>query len=123
MWIARKTSEIREADDFASRVGVVSVGGGTPAVVTEGELRSVELIKTGGAVYLPRAGEEVLLERTGDNEQIVLGVLEKPLPSGVAAGEIYISNGSGALVHIKNDGSVHIRGNLMINGMPYVPAV
>lgn len=134
MWIAKKTAQMGDGDEGCS-VGVVSVGGLRPAVVTDGEARGAELMAFGGSVYVPRAGDEVLLERTAQGEKIVLGRISSDCPEGVEAGELVISvPGSGGRIHIKRNGDIElsgrivltgrtdINGTLIINGVPYIPA-
>lgn len=133
MWISRKTSEIDAGNNYGGRIGVVSVGGKNPAVITDGEARNAELVTSGGSVYLAKAGDEVFLERTPDGDTVVVGHILKTIPEGVSEGEVYIE-ASGGSIHIKNSGEIVISGNivlngrtdidgvLMINGTPYVPA-
>lgn len=133
MWIGKKTAQIGP-EDRGPAVGVVSLGGARPGVVTDGEVRNARLLTAGGGMYVPRAGDQVLMERSGDGESVVLGLLAEA-PEGVEPGEIFISTGGGGWIHIKNDGGValsgrisltgttEVLGTLLINGAPYIPSV
>lgn len=135
MWIAKKTAQMGGGDE-GSCVGTVSVGGVRPAVVTDGEVRGTELIALGGSVYVPRAGDEVLLETTNQGEKLVLGRVLSEGADGVSEGELVlcVPGGTGKIV-FKNNGEIEISGNivltgstningtLMINGAPYIPMV
>lgn len=135
MWIAKKTAQMGGGDE-GSCVGTVSVGGVRPAVVTDGEVRGTELIALGGSVYVPRAGDEVLLETTNQGEKLVLGRVLSEGANGVSEGELVlcVPEGNGKIV-FKNNGEIEISGNivltgstningtLMINGAPYIPMV
>ena len=133
MWIGKKTAQIGP-EPQGPAVGVVSLGGASPGVVTDGETRNTRLLTAGGAVYVPKAGDQVLMERTGDGDSVVLGLLSQEAPEGVGPGEIFISAGSGGWIHIKSDGGIalsgrlsltgttEIQGTLLINGIPYIPA-
>lgn len=132
MWLSRKTSEISDPGGLGSQAGIVSVGGKKPAVVSDGETRSAEIVSPGGVVYIPRVGDEVLLERTCDDERVIIGKFTGAVPDGISEGEIYISTGSGGAIHMKNNGDIEISGTvrltgrteingvLTVNGRPYV---
>lgn len=133
MWIAKKTAQIGVGAG-GSDIGVVSVGGLRPAVVTDGEVRGAQLLAMGGALYVPKVGDEVLLERTNQEEKLVIGRVASESPEGVEAGELVIClPKGGGRIHIKNGGEIEIsgeitlkgttnvEGTLLINGAPYVP--
>jgi hypothetical protein len=133
MWISQRASEIQEAGSFANAVGLVTVEGAEPAVVTDGESRSAELACPGGVLYIPKIGDEVLLERTCDEERIILGRIPSSIPGVREAGEIYLSTGGGSAIRVRANGdvelsgkvlltgSVQIEGSLLIDGKAYMP--
>lgn len=123
MWLAKKTSEIDDLHSFGSQVGVVSVGGRNPAVVSDGETRNAEIVSAGGVVYIPRVGDEVLLERTRDDERIIIGRLTSGVPEGLSEGEIYISTSGGGVIHIKNNGAIEISGTVCLTGRTEINGV
>lgn len=130
MWLAEK-SMAKSCEDEGGVVGVVTIGGERPSVLAEGEMRNAELLQS-GAVRLPKTGDEVLLFRTADGDNIVLGRVGGDVPDGAENGECFVMNG-GSCIRVKNSGeillsgnirltgTVNIDGTLLINGAPYVP--
>lgn len=130
MWLAEKTAA-KDTDRGECLVGVVTIGGERPSVLCEGELRSAELLQ-GGAVRLPKTGDELLLVRTSDGDCVAVGRVGGALPDGAENGEIVMTNGASSLIvkstgeivlsgDISLNGSVKIDGTLLINGEAYVP--
>lgn len=115
MWISRKTSEINDGSIYGGQIGVVSVGGRSPAVLTDGETRTAQLLDN-GILYVPKLGDEVLLEKTRDGETVVVGKLSGSVPAGVSDGEICLEARKGSSIHIKNDGSIVISGDIVLTG-------
>lgn len=134
MWLSEKTVERDRGTAGGCIVGCVSIGGVKPSVIADGEQRSAELI-CGGVVYVPKAGDEVLMTRDCEGGYFVLGLVAQSLPDIAAKGEVYITNGSGGHVRVRSDGVVElsgpilmtgrteIEGELLINGEPYVRPV
>ena len=130
MWLSERTAA-RDPDRGECMVGVVTIGGARPSVLCEGELRSTELLH-GGALRLPRTGDELLVVRTGDGDCVALGRVGGTVTDGCENGEVLLTNGGGS-VKIKNSGeiilsgditltgTVKINGTLLINGQAYVP--
>ena len=131
MWLSEKKGA-REQDVDSTAVGIVTVGGAQPSVLVEGEIRNADLLCC-GAVRLPKAGDEVVLLRSGDGESVAIGKVGVTPPAGVENGEVYITTGSGGVIRLKNSGeieltgtvalkgTVNIEGRLIINGVPYSP--
>ena len=71
MWLAEK-KQSQDFDFCGGAVGIVTIGGAKPSVLVEGELRNADLVCS-GAVRLPKAGDEVLLIRSLDGENVVVG--------------------------------------------------
>lgn len=73
-----------------------------------------------GLVCLPSPGDQVLvLPQEGDVEQgvIVGGAFStKQMPPQAAEGEFWIVHKSGSFLKLSNDGSVHINGDLHVQG-------
>ncbi len=124
MWLSERTAA-RDPDRGECMVGVVTIGGARPSVLCGGEPRSTELLH-GGALRLPRTGDELLVVRTGDGDCVALGRVGGTVTDGCENGEVLLTNGGGS-VKIKNSGditltgTVKINGTLLINGQAYVP--
>lgn len=133
MWVAKRTTERTERGEPGCMVGRVTVGGRKPCVLTQGESRSAEVVACGGGLYLPKVGDEVLVGRTADGENIVIGRIAEDNESGTSSGEVYITTDGGGTVFIRKNGEIelcgtirltgptYINGALVINGQAYVP--
>ena len=120
MWLSRKAAEMDLGNSSPCKIGFVSIGGALPAIVTDGEVRSVHLAKLGGAVYVPRAGDEVVSISTSDGDEIIVGVLSGNVAAGRSEGDVLISNGNEAFICLRNDGVIELSGEVRLNGSLYV---
>ena len=107
--------ERREWPAGMALTGPVTLPGDSAGVYLEGERRGVAVYAPGGYHWVPAAGDEVLVLKTGERG-------EKPCAVGVAAGgqgllpgEVLISAGSCA-IKLGVDGKVSITGDLTVNG-------
>ncbi|MEG0777253.1 MAG: hypothetical protein RR227_01740 [Oscillospiraceae bacterium] len=116
MWLSQKAA----SQDFGtygdSVVGYVTVGGARPCVLTEGEVRNAELVSCGGAVLLPKTGDEVLLTRSVEGESFVVGTVVGGLPADILEDEVFITAGKGSTIRIKQNGEIELSGNIVLNG-------
>lgn len=109
MWLSEKMGTSAPQTP-AAELGVVSVGGMTPAVVTDGELRQLRLICPGGYAWRPAVHQQVALWR--GEEDCILGVMER---QDLQPGEIVISTGSAA-IRLSADGRIDLVGEVYVNG-------
>ncbi|MEF9970893.1 MAG: hypothetical protein RR731_01105 [Oscillospiraceae bacterium] len=115
MWISKKVSgEALGGGDCA--VGLVTIGGVSPCVLTEGEARNGEIVSCGGALRLPKTGEQVLLARSADGESLVIGRVDGAVPEGMAPGEVYITTGGSSFIRLKNSGEIELSGPVSLRG-------
>ncbi len=114
MWLSEK-SNTRDYDFCGGTVGIVTIGGKRPSVLVEGEVRNADIVCS-GAVQVPKAGDEVLLIRSPDGENIAVGKIGGALPSELENGEIFISTGSGGAIRLKNNGEIELVGTVVIKG-------
>lgn len=120
MWVAKKTSEKGEQATSGCMVGRVTVGGKKPCVLTQGESRDAEIVNCGGGLYLPKVGDEVLIGRTADGENIVIGKIAEGSKDGVGNGEIYITTEGGGTVYIRKNGEIELCGTIRLSGPTYI---
>ena len=121
MWLSR---QMRSAPPTADAdLGVTTIAGDSVGVMTRGEVRSLPVYGPGGYVWLPENGAAVLVIKggPGGEEQCVTGMRQPESPAGMAPGEVYLYGPGGNSVYLRKNGNVEIRGQLMINGMPYLP--
>lgn len=131
MWLSEKKQNL-DNDFCSSTVGVVTIGGAKPSVLVEGELRNADIICS-GALRLPKTGDEVLLIRSLDGENVIVGKIGGTIPGELESGEVYITSGNGGAIRLKNNGeieligmvkikgTVNIEGSLLINGIAVSP--
>ncbi len=120
MWLSKKTIEAGGEKKSECKTGIVTIGGQTPCVMTEGEIRNAQRLNCGSA-YIPAAGDTVLLIKTEDGECIVAGRPEGQVPNGAEAGEVYITNKTGnAFICLKNTGEILISGKMQVQGEVYI---
>ncbi len=130
MWLAKKAAGRVPAQNGGCSIGMVTIGGAKPSVFTEGEIRNAEIASM-GCMSLPKIGDEVLVFRSSEGDNIVAGRLGQEIPKGAAEGEVYITTANGKIqikktgeiiiegVKLLLKGSTEIVGPLVINGMAY----
>ena len=114
MWLSKKMAEPAEAADSAEE-GIVSVSGGAPAVVTDGELRDMVVVSPGGYQWQPTVSERVVVLR---NPARILGAEQETCR--LQPGEVRIYS-QGAAIVLGNDGSIRLDGDIYINGERWDP--
>lgn len=121
MWLSRQMRSVPPTAD--ADLGVTTIAGDRVGVVTRGEVRALPVYGPGGYVWLPENGNGVLVVKggPGGEEQCVTGMLQKNPPKGMLPGEVYVYGPAENSIYLKRDGSVEIRGQLVINGEPYAP--
>ena len=114
MWLSEKKDGHTTGLGSAA-VGIVTIGGIKPSILVEGEVRNAELMCSAGG-FVPKAGDEVLLIRSGDGESIAVGKVGAVAPSEIENGEVYITNGRGGVIRLKNNGEIELSGTVIIRG-------
>ena len=115
MFLGKRERQERPAG--MALTGPVTLPGDSAGVYLEGERRGVAVYAPGGYHWVPAAGDEVLVLKTGERG-------EKPCAVGVSAGgqgllpgEVLITAGV-ASIKLGLDGKVSVTGNLTVNGIP-----
>lgn len=108
MWIGKKVAQTKEKQ-ASGQLGVVTVGGDTPAVSTDGEQRQLQVACPGGFWWRPSSEDSVLLV-----EGAVAGCFAD-CPKSLSAGEIYLEGG-GASIYFKSSGRIELTGSIYVNG-------
>ena len=121
MWLAKQAALSDRERQGAVTTGEVTISGESPGAKAAGELRELELAAPEGICWKPRAGQQMLLLHADDGSELAAGVLGQAAPADLAPGELLLTSAGGAVLRLKNDGSIRITGALYINGMPYVP--
>lgn len=132
MWLSKQTKP--GAATSGADLGVTSIPGERAGVVTRGEVRDLPVYGPGGYAWRPAAGEAVLVIKggTGGEESCVAGARQTDAPKELLPGEVYI-HAKGGGIYLKNDGTVELRGHIVlkgqvdvegalrVNGEPYKP--
>lgn len=113
-WLSRRVASERAERQLAAE-GVVSIGGGEPAVVTDGETRGAAVIAPGGYHWQPETAQRVLVLR-GARES-VLGV--ESAGASLAPGEVEIT-AHGASIRLLRGGRIELTGAVTVNGKELV---
>ncbi|MDO4815177.1 MAG: hypothetical protein Q4A83_01045 [Bacillota bacterium] len=112
MWL----DDINRRDrELTASSGRLSIGGALPAAETDSEHRDMCIVRAGGVLRIPAAGEKQLVLACDNGEYALLGRTDGEIPPGMEAGEIYIETENAAVL-IMNNGKIKIRGELEISG-------
>ena len=121
MWLSK---QMRSAPPTADAdLGVTTIAGDSVGVVTRGEVRALPVYGPGGYLWQPENGTAVLVIKggPGGEEQCVAGMRQKTVPEGMLPGEVYLYGPGGNSIYLRKDGTVDIRGTLVVNGKAYKP--
>lgn len=113
MWLSKQAAQ-QARQTPAVDVGVVSIAGTSPAVITDGETRNLAVFGPGGYAWRPSAGDQVLVLKAGATDAVA-GV--KLTQAALLPGEIRISTGAASL-RLLPDGTVALTGSVTVNGRP-----
>ncbi len=115
MWLSKRVMVEQNAEDPAT-LGTVSIGGRSPAVVTDAEKRQAKVISPGGYCWNPAATDCVLVVK--GNELYVAGMPQSGT-QGLKAGEVMLFS-KNASVKLTNDGEIYLTGDVYVQGDLYV---
>ena len=115
MWLSKRVMVEQNAEDPAT-LGTVSIGGKSPAVVTDAEKRQAKVISPGGYCWNPAATDCVLVVK--GNELYVAGMPQNGT-QGLKSGEVMLFS-RGASVKVANDGKIFLTGDVYVQGDLYV---
>lgn len=121
MWLSKKLTAYRNAEQEGTMadMGVTTIGGASASVMTRGEQRDLEVFAPGGVVWQPRSGDTVLVIKGGVGCQercVVAADTAGAAPEDMEPGELFLYSAGGASLHLKNDGSIAVTGNVSVEG-------
>ena len=109
MWLSyRKNNNIEK-----NETGHVTIPGVYGAVLAEAELRDCLLLAPGGYFWSPDYGDRVMISRAG-SETVISGLLDSDMQ--IKPGEVLIKSKGGSAIYLKNDGTIVIQGDVIVNG-------
>ncbi len=107
MWLSEK----RKTTYSEICSGIVTIGGETAAVMTDCEKRGASVCSPGGYIWRPCENDKVIVMKNGD---AILGIMREN--DDTQPGEVRIFSAGGAEIILKNDGTIHITGDVYIDG-------
>lgn len=126
MWLSKQLSSPVGEKGTALNTGRVTIAGEHAAVMLEGERRELAIACPGGVRWTPKAGDDVLVLRSDEGEQYIIGLAGEAegLPDSgdmlLKSGECSILVGSGG---ISISGDVRIEGSLSVGGTDILAAI
>lgn len=120
MWLGQKLRGQKE-EAGAGELGIVTIEGEAPAVLSRAEERALPVLAPGGYCWRPCSGETVLVLKGGalGAERYLAGRVQQETDE-LQPGEVCITSG-GASIRLRADGRIELRGELLINGVAYAP--
>ena len=113
MWL----SEIRKTrSNTAASHGSITIGGYEAAVMTDTERRNVEICMPGGYLWIPQQGKNVISIESENAGQCILGYTDVESGDDMQPGEVRITSSGGAVIVLKNDGKILLKGDIQIDG-------
>ncbi len=109
MWLSYRKNRSAEKNEM----GAVTIPGEGGAVLSGAELRDCLVLAPGGYYWSPDYGNQVMISPAG-GENVISGVLMGQ--TEIQPGEVYIKSKGGSAIYLKNDGTVLIKGNVIVNG-------
>ena len=132
MWLSEKAAA-RAASGAgtaaSAKVGSVTIGGKSAAVLLTGECRNLGVLSPQGVTWRPSAGTQVLVLETDDGERFIAGALDGGGSFGTLGdGEVCLRGGDawlklGADGVISAEGNVHLDGDVYITGRLFLNGV
>ncbi|MBO5340369.1 MAG: hypothetical protein J6A62_05175 [Oscillospiraceae bacterium] len=117
MWTSNQSKKTNTAG-HAARMGIVTAGGEQAGVYIDAERRWLPVAAPGGYRWRPRAGEQVLVLKTGaDGESACILARQEDEPMDLQPGEVELT-GPGCGVKLTGSGQVALSGTVTVNGLP-----
>lgn len=115
MWLSDKKQKTRPEEETA-QLGKVTVQNNETAVFLSGERRDVKAALPGGYHWRPRQGDAVLVIKAGEEATPCLLGKQGTAQKKLNPGEVWISLNGENGIWLKQDGTVHLEGEVYING-------
>lgn len=127
MWLSEQAaSRAGNGGGAAARVGSVTIGGKSAAVLLTGEYRGLGVLAPRGVAWRPGTGAQVLVIETDDGERFIAGTVDGE--NEAADGELCLGAGSaklrfGADQKICAEGELRLTGDLYLTGRLFLNGV
>ncbi len=116
MFLAKQRSRSK-AGPPSGQVGQVSLAGNPTGVYLTGERRALPVFAPGGYDWVPAQKDEVLVLSCGEEERACVMARACLQDASLLPGEAQLSVNPNGRILLKKDGSIHLTGNVFINGV------
>lgn len=111
MWLSEQFCKTVPEDGTC--FGEVTIPGGKAAAKSaDREQRLLSMVSPGGFVWLPEAGEQILVLR--DGAPCIIGRMQPERPE-LLPGEVMLYAGRGS-IRLHKDGTIELTGRVLVNG-------
>ena len=117
MWTSKQSKQGTDSGRFAADMGVVTSGGELCGVYMGTERRWLSVLSPGGLRWRPRVGQQVLVLKTGQQEEDACILAAQPEEHDLQPGETALC-GDGCGVKLSRAGAVELTGQVLVNGLP-----
>lgn len=116
MWTAQRLGRQEMQHEPIAQSGEVTVTGEQAGVFLDADRRWISVYSPGGYCWVPKSGQQVMVLKTGQEQEsaCIIGAGQKA--EGLRAGEVKLYSEHGAQISLKNDGKVEIMGDIWVNG-------
>lgn len=117
MWTSSQKKNVGVQTQGGADLGVVTATGSENGVSLGTERRWLRVMAPGGYHWKPKAGEQVLVLKLGqDGETACILACPEQQENNLLPGEVEL-HAQGCALKLSNNGAVELRGEVRINGM------
>ena len=116
MWTSKQSKQTVDALPSSADMGVVTSGGALCGVYMGTERRWLGVLGPGGCRWRPKVGQQVLVLKTGQQEEDACVLAAQQEESSLQPGEVELyADGCG--VKLTRTGAVELTGQVLVNGI------
>lgn len=116
MWTSKQSKQTAERPESSADMGVVTSGGELCGVYMGTERRWLPVLGPGGCRWRPRVGQQVLVLKTGRQEEEACILAAQQEDNDLQPGEVELY-APGCGVKLTRAGAVELTGRVMVNGI------
>lgn len=117
MWTSKQSKQSADALPAAADMGVVTSGGALCGVYMGTERRWLGVLGPGGCRWRPKVGQQVLVLKTGQQEEDACILAAQQEENVLQPGEVELyADGCG--IKLTRTGTVELTGQVLVNGIP-----
>lgn len=116
MWTAQQSRRESGRKTAAADCGQVTCSEEQAGVYLDGDRRWMDVYSPGGYSWRPAAGEEVLVLKTGSDQESACIAGRKQEKNGLDVGEVCIYSSKGGRITLRNNGEINLDGSVFVGG-------